>query len=80
MKIGLAEVIAGLEEQKVDKITALWTVAAFVANSSTYGGVTWCDVEAARKTAEDMWCQSGYAAVMRHVDALPASLRGFVQA
>lgn len=79
MKIGLPEVVAALDVSSVEKLAAMWTLAAAVRCSVCGNGVDWVDADKAAALCMDYGCSSEWAAVMRHVDNLPANQRGFVQ-
>lgn len=77
--IGLAEVIAALECTGAGRLTAMWTVAAAVRCSVHKDGRDWVDSDKAAALCDALDCGHGWAAVMRHVDSIPAGERGLVR-
>lgn len=72
MKIATPEIISAMESENIGRLTAMWTAVAFERAQG--------DADHARELCAEFGCTAGYDAVMRHVESLPPSQRGFVHA
>ena len=70
VKIEISEVIAGLESEKVGRLTSMWTVLAF----ERAGG----DLALALGNCRELGCELGHRAIVHHIRCLPEGQRGFL--
>ena len=79
MKIGISEVINALMASDCYRLTAVWTVQAFMTSAVREDGIDWCDADLARDECVIVGAQDGFNIVASSLNASNEATRGFIR-